>query len=98
MSFYIQANLEDRTVIHSRLTEKGQDTNIEISFKDFPSLLDDFVLDFDKLSNEQFEKLLDFAGEIQSLSVMRIVDAICTECDSRNCISCQNFKTITGQE
>ena len=98
MSFYIQASLEGKTVVHSRLTEKGQDTRIEISFKDFLPLLDDFVSDSDQLSDEQFEKLLDFAGEIQSLSVMRAAEAICAGCDGKNCVSCQNFKTITGQE
>ena len=98
MSFYIQANLESKTVVHSRLTEKGQDTRIEISFKDFLPLLDDFVSDSDQLSDEQFEKLLDFASEIQSLCVMRAAEAICAGCDGKNCVSCENFKTITGQE
>lgn len=98
MSFYIQANLEDKTTVHSRLTEKGQDTHIKISFEDFLLLLDDFVLNSNQLSNEQFERLLDFAGEIQSLSVIRTADDICSGCDSKDCISCQNFKTITGQE
>lgn len=98
MSFYIRANLKDETIVHSRLTKEGQDTHIEISFKDFLRLLDDFVLNSEQLSNEQFERLLDFAGEIQSLSVIRTADAMCSGCDSKNCISCQNFKAITGQE
>ena len=98
MSFYIQANLEGKTMVHSRLTEKGQYTHIEISFKDFLPLLDDFVSDSDQLSDEQFERLLDFAGEIQSLSIMRAAEAICAGCDGKNCVSCQNFKTITGQK
>lgn len=95
MPFYVQANLEGKTVVHSRLTEKGQDTHIEISFKDFLPILDDFISESDRLSDEQFERLLDFADEIQSVSVLRAAEAVC---DGKNCVSCQNFKTITGQE
>ena len=98
MPFYVQANLEGKTAVHSRLTEKGQDTHIEISFKDFLPILNDFISDFDQLSDEQFEKLLDFADEIQSVSVLRAAEAVCAGCDGKNCVSCQNFKTITGQE
>ena len=43
-------------------------------------------------------KLLDFADEIQSVSVLRAAEAVCAGCDGKNCVSCQNFKTITGQE
>ena len=57
-----------------------------------------FISDSDQLSDEQFEKLLDFADEIQSVSVIRAAEAVCAGCDGKNCVSCQNFKTITGQE
>ena len=92
MSFYIHSNLEGKTIVCSCLTEKGQDTRIEISFKDFLPLLDNFISNYDRLSNEQFEKLLDFADEIQSLSMIRAAEA------GYDGISYQNFKPINGQE
>ena len=97
MPFYAQANLENKTVIHSRMEEDSQATRIELAFKDFIRVLDDFISDEDQLTNEQFEQLLDAANAIQSIAVFRHGDDPCGGCDG-DCIKCGKIRQSYGQE
>ena len=97
MPFYAQANLENKTVIHSRMEEDSQATRIELAFKDFIRVLDDFISDEDQLTDEQFGQLLDAANAIQSIAVFRHGDDPCHGC-SGDCIKCGKIRQSYGQE
>lgn len=86
MPFYAQANMEGKTTIHTRMEEDSQATRIELAFKDFIKVLDDFISDSDQLSDEEFGQLLNAAGSIQSINIPRNEDP-CWGC-SGDCVKC----------
>ena len=98
MGFYVSSTADDRSSVYARLEGERQDTRIKICFDDFMVVLNDFLCAAHVMPDDQFERLLDAAGAIQSLSVLRAADAVCVGCDGENCVSCQNFKTITRQK
>ena len=86
MPFYAQANMEGKTTILTRMEEDSQATRIELAFKDFIKVLEDFISDSDQLSDEEFGQLLDAAGSIQSINILRNEDP-CRGC-SGDCVKC----------
>jgi hypothetical protein len=72
------------------MEEDSQATRIELAFKDFIRVLDDFISDSDQLTDEEFEQLLDAAGSIQSIAIIRNEDP-CHGC-SGDCIKCGKIR------
>ena len=95
MPFYAQANMEGKTTIHTRMEEDSQATRIELAFKDFIRVLDDFISDSDQLTDEEFEQLLDAAGSIQSVAIIRNEDP-CHGCGG-DCVKCGKIRQSYGQ-
>jgi GTP-binding protein HflX len=61
------------------------------------TILDDILSDYDQLKSEDFDKLLDLAGAIQSIAVLRDAEKLCMNCDDpRSCVNCENFAKIHG--
>ena len=91
MGFYAQANFEGETVVHARLTNKGQDTRIELSFNDFLKVLDDFTSDCPELPKEQYDKLVEYAFVILGAAPIRGMVEACKDCDGTDCASCERL-------
>ena len=88
---------QNKTEIYSRIEEDSQATRIELAFKDFIRVLDDFISDEDQLTDEQFEQLLEAANAIHSIAVFRHGDDPCHGCDG-DCIKCGKIRQSYGQE
>lgn len=76
----------------------SDDITITLGVREAITVLDDILSDYDQVKPEDFEKLLDLAGAIQSIAILRDAEKICANCDdSRVCVSCENFTKIHGQ-
>ena len=75
----------------------SDDITITLGVREAITVLDDILSDYDQVKPEDFEKLLDIAGAIQSIAILRDAEKICTNCDdSRVCVNCENFAKIHG--
>ena len=74
------------------------EVTITLGVQEVVTVLDDILSDYDQVKPGDFEKLLDLAGEIQSIAVLRDAEKICMNCDDpRACVNCENFAKIHGQ-
>jgi hypothetical protein len=73
------------------------DITITLGVQEAVTILDDILSDYDQLKPEDFDKLLDLAGAIQSIAVLRDAEKLCMNCDNpRSCVNCENFAKIHG--
>ena len=70
---------------------------VTLGVQEVLTAIDDILSDYDALTEEQFQKFLDIAGEIQSIAVLRDAEKICMNCDDpRACVNCETFAKIHG--
>ena len=72
---------------------------VEVCTDDAIVMLSDLLSDaYDAVTEEQWSRLLDLAGEIQSCHMLKEAEKICMNCDDpRACVNCENFAKIHGQ-
>ena len=71
------------------------DITITLGVQEAVTILDDILSDYDQVKSEDFEKLLDLAGAIQSIAILREAEKICANCNEAHaCANCENFAKI----
>lgn len=82
------------------LDKYGYYVNAEISTDQLVELMDQATECITFMSDEEYQKLVEAASAILSMGPIRAAEKMCEECmiHPSQCINCENFKIIMGQD